>query len=164
MWQSRKADRPGRIELTGGAAPAARAAVDEDGLITVASMEGVALAFVAMATIRERQAEVLRAGLCEVAERAQGKLAVSLAEVSVLTSAGINALVAVHALCERHHGHLALFAMSKDLRRMLKVTRLDRTLVLADNAQEAVRSFTAPARRGLLRAALGWTRHDRDAA
>ena len=91
MWQSRpKGERPGRIEITGPEHPPAgpRVAVDEDGLITVASMDGVALAFVAITNIRERQAELMREKLMAVAERARGRIAVSLSEASVMTSAG----------------------------------------------------------------------------
>jgi anti-anti-sigma factor len=167
MWQSKRAERPGRIENTGpeNTGPAApRVAVDEDGLITVAAMDAVALVFIEMATIRERQAEIIQEKLLAVAESCKGRIAVSMAEVGVLTSAGVNALVAVQARCESLGGHLALFALSKDLKRMLKVTKLDRTLVIAENAGEAMRSFsTAPSRRRLFRA-LSWGRHDKHAA
>lgn len=167
MWQSKRAERPGRIEITGPENPglaASRVAVDEDGLITVAAMESVALVFVEMATIRERQAEVIQKKLITVAESSKGRVAVSMAEVGVLTSAGVNAFVAVQARCESLGGHLALFALSKDLKRMLKVTKLDRKLVIAENAGEAMRSFnTAPSRRGLFKA-LSWGRHDKHAA
>ena len=168
MWQvGPKGGKTGRIEIGGrdGEQPVPRrVAVDEDGLVTVSAMESVALAFVGMSAIRERQAEILQQKLCTVAEPARGRLAVSLSEVQVMTSAGINALVAVQARCEALGGHLALFAVSKDLRRMFKVTKLDRKLVIADNAHEAVRSFTTPGRRGFLRTALGWARQDKDAA
>lgn len=169
MWQSNpKAERPGRIEISDPGlqrTPAQRVAVDEDGLITVTPMESVALAFIAMTTVRERQAEIIQEKLLAVAESAKGKLAVSLAEVAVMTSAGVNALVAVHACCERFGGHLALFALSRDLRKLLKVTKLDRKLVIAENAGEAVRSFAGPSpRKGFLRNAFSWGRHDKDAA
>jgi len=168
MWQSRpKGQRPGRIEITDPenlpTAPP-KVAIDEDGLISVASMEGVALAFIGMANIRERQAEVMQQKLSAIADRAKGRVAVSLSEVAVMTSAGVNALVAVQLKCEAMGGHLAVFALSKELQKMLRITKLDRKLVIVDTAHEAVRSFREAPKRGFFRAALSWARQDKDAA
>jgi anti-anti-sigma factor len=147
------------------AGEAARAVVSEDGLITVSAMAGVAIVFLGMTQVRERQSEILLDKLMEIAGKAKGKLAVSMAGVATLTSAGINAFVAIHARCAQNGGHLALFALNKDLARMIKVAKLDRALVLADNAQDAVASFGNGARRkGLLAAAFGWGKPARDAA
>jgi anti-anti-sigma factor len=167
MWQARpKGERPGRIEIDPAAlTPLPKRAVDEEGEVTVAAMENVALAFVSVPEVRERQAESIQGKLLSVAERAQGRLAVSMSEVRVLTSSGINALLAVHLKCEELGGHLAVFALSKDLMRMVKTTKLDRKLVLAETAHEAVRSFHGGTRkRGLLGAALSWARQEKDAA
>jgi len=135
----------------------------DDGLITVSGMDNVALIFLAMAGIREHQAEMVQRRLIAVADRSHGKLAVSLSEIAVLNSSGINALVAVHTHCASLGGHLALFALSPDVRKVFKVTKLDRKLILAENAHDAVQSFTKP-RKSFLRGAFTWARHDRDAA
>jgi anti-anti-sigma factor len=147
------------------AGEAARAVVSEDGLITVSAMSGVAIVFLGMSQVRDRQAELIQAKLVEIADKGQGRLAVSMAGVATLTSSGINAFVAVHARCAKLGGHLALFALNKDLTRMIKVAKLDRALVLVENAQEAVRSFTASQKKpGLLAAAFRWAKPDKDAA
>lgn len=166
MWQSTpKSDRPGRIEIEDSTDRRIKAvAVDDDGLITVAGMENVALAFIGVPDVRERQADLIQQKLITIADRAGGRLAVSLSEVATMTSAGVNALLAVHLHCEKLGAHLALFAMSRDLMRMFRVTRLDRKLVITETAHEAVRSFTSPPKRGFLRAAFSWARQDRDAA
>lgn len=135
----------------------------DDGLITVSGMDNVALIFLAMTGIREHQAEMVQRRLTAVADRSHGKLAVSLSEIAVLNSSGINALVAAHTHCVSLGGHLALFALSTEVRKVFKVTKLDRKMVLAENVHEAVQSFTKP-KKSFLRGALTWARHDRDAA
>lgn len=168
MWNSTPREQRGkRYEINeSDALPAgegARAVVSEDGLITVSAMQNVALVFLGMTQVRERQAEIIEGKLAQVVDKAKGRVAVSMAEVVTLTSSGINAFVALHARCTALGGHLALFALSKDLRRMLGVTKLDRAFVVADNAQEAVGSFSGAKRRGLL-SAFGWGRAREDAA
>jgi anti-anti-sigma factor len=169
MWQSiPKGHRPARIEIGGpqkpGAAAASRLPVDEDGLISVASKGDVTLVFIAMPMVRDRQAEIIQDKLIAIANGGLGKVAVSLSDVAVMTSAGVNALVAAHARCEALGGHLALFALSADLKRLFKVTKLDRKLVIAENAGEAVRSFSPRPRRGFFRSAFSWGRQNKDAA
>jgi anti-anti-sigma factor len=164
MWNSVHSERPGRIEIA-QESPDGKPAADESGLITVSAMESVALVFVGMSQIRERQAEILQERLRVVADRTAGKVAVSLSEVAIMTSAGINALVVASTHCESTGGHLAIFAASKELRKMFKVTKLDRKLVIADTAHEAVRSFGGHSPvRSLLQAALSWARSEKDAA
>jgi anti-anti-sigma factor len=166
MWQSMSNSRPGRIEIGGEAPPAGPATItDDSGLITVSAMESVALVFIGIAQVRERQAELIQDRLRTIADRTSGKVAVSLSEIIIMTSAGINALVAANAHCETLGGHLSLFAASRDLRKMFKVTKLDRKLVITSTAHEAVRSYDGrPFKRSFLQAALSWARSEKDAA
>lgn len=143
-------------------APPQGAISGDDGLISVSGLENVALVFLATSGIRDHQAEMIQRRLISVAERSHGKIAVSLSELTSINSAGINALVAVHVRCVELGGHLALFAMSEDVRRVFKITKLDRKMVLAGNAHEAVRSFTKQ-KKGFLRG-LTWAKQERDAA
>lgn len=135
----------------------------DDGLITVSGMDNVALVFLAVSGIREHQAEMVQRRLIGVADRSHGKLAVSLSELTTISSSGINALVAVHTHCVAMGGHLALFAMSDEVRRVFKVTKLDKKMIISGNAHEAVQSFGKP-RKSFLRGALTWAKQERDAA
>ena len=170
MWQSRPRDHgPKRYEISGPrpiapppAGEPARSVGSDLDVITVTAMQSVAMVFFGMKEVRERQADLIQDKLIGVARGTQGRVAVSLAEVSVLTSSCINALVAVHGACQQLGGHLTLFALSEDLKRMIHVTKLDRTLVVVANAQEAIHSYESR-RRGIL-SALGWGRNDKDAA
>ena len=144
---------------------AARSVISDDGLITVSAMHGVPLAFFGMKEIRERQADLIQDKLILIADRSKGRVAVSLADVHVLTSSGINALVAVNSHCRKLGGHLVLFAVAPEVEKMIHVTKLDRTLVIVANAHEAVRSFTeGEKRRGFFASAFSWARQEKDAA
>ena len=136
----------------------------DDGLITVRGMDSVALAFLGMSYVREHQAAMIQDRLLGLADRAKGRLAVSMSEVTDMTSAGINMLVAVNGRCRDLGGHLALFALDSQVRKMIKVTKLDRAIVIVQTAHEAVRSFESPPKRGLLQLAMSWARQDKDAA
>lgn len=135
----------------------------DDGLITVSGMDNVALIFLATTGIREHQADMVQRRLKSVADRSHGRVAVSLSEITAINSSGINALVAVHTHCISLGGHLALFAMSEEVRKVFRVTKLDRKMILAGNAHEAVRSFTKP-KKSFLKGAFAWAKQDRDAA
>lgn len=156
--------RPEATQGLGGFSGSTNASGMDDGLITIRGMDSVALAFVAIPSLREHQAAMVQDRLIGLAERARGRLAVSLSDVGDMTSAGLNALVAVHARCKALGGHLTLFGANKELLRLFKVTRLDRTIVLAGTAHEAVQSFDTPARKSAWRLAFTWARPQKDAA
>ncbi|MEX2218087.1 MAG: STAS domain-containing protein [Phycisphaerales bacterium] len=135
----------------------------EEGLLTVRGLENAGLVFITCPSIHEHQAAMIRARLLVLAERTHGRIAVSLENVIDMTSSGINAMVAVNARCRELGGGLALFGLSRDIRRMLRVTRLDRAIAIAQTPHDAVRALDKP-RRGFW-SAFSWARPDRrDAA
>lgn len=119
----------------------------EETQVPIGPGASVGLIFLAMPCIREHQALIIQDRLRGIADRCQGRLAVSLAEVDDITSAGVNALVVVHTHCRKVGGHLALFGLSREIQRLFKLTHLDRTMVVTDDSQSAVQSFTAPQRK-----------------
>lgn len=149
--------RPTPVQSPTEVAPA------DDGLITVSGMESVALVFVRPAGIRDHEVDMFQRRLTAVAERSHGRIAISLSELSSINSAGINALVAVHTHCTSLGGHLALFAMTEEVRKVFRVTKLDKKMVLANNAHEAVRSYSKP-KKSFLKGAFSWAKQEKDAA
>lgn len=144
------------------AAPTEVAPAD-DGLISVTGMESVALVFVRTSGIRDHEMDLFQRRLIAVADRSHGRVAVSLSELSSINSAGINALVLVHTHCASLGGHLSLFAMSEEVRKVFRVTKLDKKMILAGNAHEAVRSYSKP-RKSFLKGAFSWAKQEKDAA
>jgi anti-anti-sigma factor len=135
----------------------------EEGLLTVRGMDSAALVFITAPAVHEHQAELIRVRLIALAERTKGRIALSLENVTDMTSAGVNALVAVHTRCRDLGGGLAVFGLSREVRKMLRVTRLDRTIVIAETAHEAVKATSAPPKGGFW-SAFTWARPEKDAA
>jgi anti-anti-sigma regulatory factor len=121
----------------------------EEGQVQLSEADGgvVAVVFLAMSCIRDHQAGMLEHRLRGTAEQAGGRMAVSFSEVQDITSAGINALLAVHACCRELGGHLAVFGLCRELRRLFRLTHLDRAIIITDDAAGALRSFEAGHRR-----------------
>jgi anti-sigma B factor antagonist len=136
----------------------------DDGLIAVRGMDSVALAFITIPSIREHQATIVQERLIGLAERSKGRVAVSMSDVGDMSSAGINAMVAINNRCTELGGRLALFGLSREIRKMFKVTKLDRAIVIAETAHEAVRSFDETPRKSFWKQAFTWAKHERDAA
>jgi anti-anti-sigma factor len=137
------------LSATPAAPPAAGIEEGQVHLRTIDGADGgaVAVVFLAMPCIRDHQACMIEQRLRGIAERSGGRLAVSMSEVEDITSAGINAMIVVHTLCRSLGGHLALFGLTRELRRLFKLTHLDRAIVLADDAQVAIHSFDTGHRR-----------------
>lgn len=148
------------MSLTQGGSPGP--AASDEGLLTVRGMDSAALVFITAPAVHEHQATIIQTRLIALADRTRGRIALSLADVIDMTSAGINALVTVNTKCKDLGGALALFGLSREIRKMLRVTRLDRAVIIAETAHEAVKSLDRP-RRGFW-GAFSWARSDKDAA
>ncbi len=156
-------DAPMPVKRLAPVAPPTEVAPADDGLITVSGMDSVALVFVRPSGIRDHEVDLFQRRLIAVADRSHGRVAVSLSELSSINSSGINALVAVHTHCASLGGHLSLFAMTEEVRRVFKVTKLDKKLVLAGKAHEAVRSYSKP-KKSFFKGVFSWARQEKDAA
>lgn len=128
---------------------------DDQALFTVSPAEQAAVVSVACSCIHQHQAELLRNRLIGVADRAGGRLAVCLEDVVDASSACINALIAVHTHCAAMGGKLVLFGLSDEIHQMFRVTKVNRTIAVADDARDALDSMDEPTRpqglAGLLR-------------
>lgn len=117
----------------------------EEGQVRITDGLPIAVAYLAMHCIREHQACMLEERLRGMAARCGGRLIVSMAEVDDMTSAGINALVAVHTHCRDAGGHLVLCSLSRELHRLFRVTHLDRAIAIAETV-DAAAQLMAPQR------------------
>ena len=70
-----------------------------------------------------------------------------LSEVSLLSAAGLTALVDLHDRLTRADARLALAAASPSVRRVLTITGLDDTMTLADTLDDAVHLVATPTSR-----------------
>jgi anti-anti-sigma factor len=129
-----------------------------DGVLVVQGRGSAALVVLAERSLREPVAADIRDRLLELAHAAGGRIALSLAEVHDLSSAGINALIAVNTRCKQLGGLLVCFAPEAEITRMLRITKLDRAIIVRANSAEAIQTLEEPSRTNWLARALKKTR------
>lgn len=106
-------------------------------LIEVQSVFPIAVVGVLCPAVRERQAVLLSDELSDAARRAGWLLAVSFERVEHLSSACLNMLVDLHTRCRHNAGSLVVFGLPDEVRRILKLTRLDACIPVATDAGHA---------------------------
>lgn len=75
-----------------------------------------------------RNVAVMRADLNEVLAKATGDVVLDMAALTLIDAAGLGMLTAAHLRAERAGRRLLLRNCSKEIRRVLAVTRLNRVL------------------------------------
>lgn len=110
----------------------------DDGVVSVRMVSHVPVVTITVPAIHERQASLLHNRLSAMADAAGGRLALGLSSVIEMTSAGINALVAIDTRCRALGGELVLFDVPPLIRHLLRLTRLDRRLALAHDVRHAL--------------------------
>lgn len=106
-------------------------------LIEVQSVFPVAIVGVLCSAVRERQAVLLAEELADAARRAGWMLAISFERVEHLTSACLNMLVELHVRCRHNRGSLVVFGLPDEVRRIIRLTRLDACIPIAVDGHHA---------------------------
>jgi anti-anti-sigma factor len=125
-----------------------------DGVLVVQGRGSSALVVLAERSLRDPIAAVVRDRLLELAHAANGRIALSLAEIHDLSSAGINALITVNTRCKQLGGQLVCFSPEPEIAQVLRITKLDRALVIRPNSNAALETLDEPSRNGWLTRAL----------
>ena len=81
-----------------------------------------------------RSVAAVRTTLAAVQDAAPGDVVVDMSTVEVIDAAGLGMLAAAHVRAQRGGRRLVLRACSKELRRVLAVTRLNRVLYVERTA------------------------------
>ncbi len=132
----------------------------DDGLMRVTMRSDVGFLVVNMPSMRERQAVLVQRRLHGLSERCAGRVAIGLAAVTDMNSAFINAIIEVSQRCESMGGRLVVFGLNKQLRKLFRVTGLDRTLAVEADCTKAIKAIN----RGRSRWSLSGARASKDAA
>ena len=78
----------------------------------------------------------LRDAVNEAVENGQYRLAVDLAEMEFMDSSGLGVLIAALKRLKEHDGELVLASPRDQMRRILKLTGLDKILTIAERLDE----------------------------
>lgn len=90
--------------------------------------------------VTEREAPIIEAELSGSAEDSAWRMVVDLTEVGMLASAGLGMLVTLHRKCRDNSGKMAICGVSEDILGALKLSRLDRMLVIKTDLEAAVKA------------------------
>lgn len=103
----------------------------------VVDAEGVAVATVLCERYSEHEAKPIEHDLLDAAAKCAHKLVVDMSKVAMLASAGIGSLISLHQACAKAGGKLVICALDPQIEKMLKLTRMDKMLVIVDSREAA---------------------------
>jgi anti-anti-sigma regulatory factor len=102
----------------------------EGTLLESAVHQGVTIAKVSIAAIKDRQAAVLQEALMTLVADRHGRLALDCSNLKTFTCAWINALLNVTKACRAADWDLAIFGLTGPARDILRATQLDRRMTI----------------------------------
>ncbi len=102
---------------------------------------GVLIARVLCEKMSEYEAGVLEKDLGEAARNHQWKLGLDMTNVQLVASVGLGTLVSLNRSAKSNKGKLVLFNLHPNIRQVLRITRLDTGLSIAENEEAAVKSL-----------------------
>ncbi len=109
-----------------------------DALVWSEVHQGVTIAHISIASIKDKQAALLRQSLIALAKERRGRLALDLSSVSDFTCAWINVMLELTRACRRDNWDLAIYGLHGPTRSILKATHLDRKMTICPNREEAL--------------------------
>lgn len=92
-------------------------------------------------SLREHQAALLRDELADVVDRSCGRVLLRFSEGAEVCASCLNELIRESQRCRALGGHMFIVGLSRDMRRMLKGTGLDRQIHLTKDTAEAMKHF-----------------------
>lgn len=109
-----------------------------DSLIRTEIHQGVLVAHISIASIKDKQASLLRQSLLTLAKERRGRLALDLSSVNDFTCAWINVMLEVTRACRRENWDLAIFGLKGNARDILRATHLDRKMTICITRDDAL--------------------------
>ncbi len=101
--------------------------------------EGVLLGCVKTEKVAEREGAIIQADCAASGPAAKWRIAIDLACVAMLTSAGLGALISIHKQCKDQGGRLAIFGLRPELQELLRMTHMHKLLAIADSREQATK-------------------------
>lgn len=92
--------------------------------------------------IAERESQVIQAELGQAVAPFGWKLALDAAQLTMLPSVGLGALVNLNKTCKANGGRLAIFNLCSDILDVMKLTRLDRVVNIVKDRDAAIKAVS----------------------
>ena len=112
--------------------------VSEASFIQTKVLQRGVLARINCPSVGQREAPIIEQELTAAAKNAANRVILDMATVTVLGSMGLGMLVTITKRCRDGGGKLAIFGLAPALLDLIKLTKLDKFLILAKNEADAV--------------------------
>jgi anti-anti-sigma regulatory factor len=122
-------------------AEAASAASELVSVLEVGMVRPFAMVKVRPLSMREHQAALLREELADVVDQSSGRVLLRFGEDAEVCVTSLRELICESKRCESLGGRMLIVGLSRNMRRLLKGTGLDRNLHLCKDTAEAMRHF-----------------------
>jgi len=111
--------------------------------VTIEPAGSYCLARITCEKVAEREAGVISTELLAGAPAARARVILDMAGVMLLGSAGLGALVTIDKQLRARGGRLVLFNLRPDILAVMRLTKLDRLLGIAETRDEAIAKLPA---------------------
>ncbi len=111
---------------------------EEASMVQVSAENGVAVARLLAPSISQREAPIIQAEIVKAAPGSGWKVVLDFTDVTMLGSMGLGMLITLTKQCQTGGGKMAMHGMSKSLNDLVRLTKLDRLLVIAPDRAAAV--------------------------
>ncbi|MDX2115472.1 MAG: STAS domain-containing protein [Planctomycetota bacterium] len=110
--------------------------------VEIKQITGAAVARITCPSVGQREAPIIEEELKTAAASANNRLALDMRTVTVLGSMGLGMLVTITKRCRDGGGKLAIFGLSPALTDLVKLTKLDKFLIITRDEESAVAKIT----------------------
>lgn len=111
----------------------------EKTIIAMDARDGVTIGRITCPAIGEREAPIIQQDSLAAAASTAHKLALDFSQVAMMGSLALGTLVSITKECKSKGGVLVLFGLNTNLADVLKMSRLDKLLVIAKDENAAIK-------------------------
>lgn len=106
----------------------------------IVEVSSVAVATVLCERYSEHEAKPIEHDLLAAAAQCSNKLVIDMSKVTMLASAGIGSLITLHQACAKANGKMSICGLDPQIEKMLRLTRMDKMLVLVHTREQALKA------------------------
>lgn len=113
--------------------------VSNAAFISIKQITGAVIAKIVCPAVGQREAPIIEEELKAASASANNRVVLDMSGVTVLGSMGLGMLVTVTKRCRDGGGKAAIFGLSPSLTDLIRLTKLDKFLVITGGEDEAVK-------------------------
>ncbi|MEM1166293.1 MAG: STAS domain-containing protein [Planctomycetota bacterium] len=115
---------------------------EQASIVSTELVEGVTIARVHCPAVREREAGVIQGEVIAAAAESSSRVAIDFSRVTMLPSVGLGMLISLSNACRKSGGKLALFGLDENLTQLLRLSNLDRLLIVTPDQKKAIKKVS----------------------